>query len=202
MKKDSRDTIVIIDSEYLYKIAKHYGHGNKLKCHINTFAIRLCKERGLWCNEIYYYTAPPYQSPIPTSEENLRKKGYDNFLKILKSLIPSVTIREGRCQKDENGKFHQKGVDTHLIMDLQTMAQRREVPQVIVVACDTDFVPVFNKVRTEYGLKIILAYFFDGVRKGNFSMSNHMFTACDDKIFIKKEYFDTTPVINDYKGIN
>jgi uncharacterized LabA/DUF88 family protein len=193
---DTNKTIVLIDEGYLSKIKKHFGGGNYIKCHVNQLAIRLSKERNLWCDEVYFYTAPPYQSPIPTEEEKERKRNYDKFIQKLKydRLTPIINIKEGRCQKDKAGKFYQKGVDTHLIMDLMSIAQRREVKQIILLACDTDFIPIIEKVKKDYGLKVILACFFDRKRKSNFSMSNHILTACDDKIFIRREHFDTTPI--------
>jgi hypothetical protein len=69
-----RETIVFIDGGYLAKITSRFGkEGAHLKCHINQLAMHLAKERNLWVNEIYYYTAPPYQSPIPTSEEKKKE---------------------------------------------------------------------------------------------------------------------------------
>jgi uncharacterized LabA/DUF88 family protein len=192
---NDRETIVFIDGGYLAKITSRLGkEGKHLKCHINQLAMHLAKERNLWVNEVYYYTAPPYQSPIPTIKEKKKKQDYDNFTQVIKRVKPSISLREGRCQKDDKGDFHQKGVDTYLTMDLMRVAQRREVKNIIVLACDTDFVPIMNQIREDYGIHIILAYYFEKQRNGIFSMSNHILTACDDKILIEKKHFDLSAV--------
>jgi uncharacterized LabA/DUF88 family protein len=191
---ENRETIVFIDGGYLSKIAKHFGGDKPLKCHINQLAVRLAKERDLWVNEVYYYTAPPYQSSIPTEDEKRKKQNYDRFIQVIKKARPTINVREGRCQKCDNGEFQQKGVDTNITIDLMSVAQRKEVGKIILLACDTDFVPIMNKIRTDYGMHIILAYYFEKKRKDIFSMSNHILTACDDKILIEKKHFDLSEI--------
>jgi len=63
------------------------------------------------------------------------------------------------------------------------------IKTIIILACDTDFVPILNKIRTKFNMKVILAYFNDFVRNSQFSMSNHILTACDDKFLIEEEHF-------------
>lgn len=68
-------------------------------------------------------------------------------------------------------------------------SQRKEVKQLILITADTDFVPVLEVIRKEYGMKVILAYFTDRQRKSGLSMSNALLKNCDDKILIRKEHF-------------
>jgi len=63
------------------------------------------------------------------------------------------------------------------------------VRTVILLACDTDFVPVLNRIREE-GINVILYYFSDFDRKSKFFMSNHILTACDKKLLLKKGDFE------------
>ena len=187
----SDESIVLIDEGYLSFISKFFGKGRPLKNHIEIFAQKLAKERNLICKTIYFYTAPPYQSSRPSNEENMRKAHYDSFIDILKKVNPPIIVREGRCQKDEKGNFHQKGVDTLLTMDLLKVAQKKEAVKIILLTSDTDFVPIIKDIRKEYKTKIILAYFTDRKRKSPFSLSNHLWNVCDDRICIRKDHFGT-----------
>lgn len=183
------EAIVFIDAGYLSFISKFFGNGKHIKFKIEKFSENLAKSKALTCKKIYYYTAPPYQSPKPTEEENKRKANYDKFIEKLKTTIPLVILREGRCQRDERGIYHQKSVDTILTMDLLKSAQNKEVKNFILLTSDTDFVPVITEIQKDYGIKLILAYFTDKRRKSAFSLSNHLWNSCKEKILIKKEHF-------------
>jgi uncharacterized LabA/DUF88 family protein len=181
------ETLVFIDAGYLSKISKHLGKGKYLKYDINQFSITIAREANLHCKGVFYYTAPPFQSQTPTTEENERKAKYDKFMSRLKEL-PNFTVREGRLQKID-GEFTQKGVDTLLTMDLFTKPQEYGVKKIILIACDTDFVPILDQIRKN-GINVILYYYTDRIRKSSFSMSNHLFTVCDEKIMIRLDHFE------------
>lgn len=180
------DTYVFIDGAYLSKISKCLGGGEYISFDINQFAITIAKSQGLWCKGVFYYTAPPFQSSTPTEEEADRKAKHDKFVNQLKR-IPNFVIREGRCQKIQDD-YNQKGVDTLLTMDLFDVCKsKKDIKVIIVVICDTDFVPILNKLR-ETGVQIILFYYSDFVRGSKFSLSNYLHTACDKRILIEKEH--------------
>ncbi|MFA4952786.1 MAG: NYN domain-containing protein, partial [Candidatus Pacearchaeota archaeon] len=98
-----------------------------------------------------------------------------------------VIVKEGRCQKIGN-TYQQKGVDTLLTMDLSRIPKKEDIENVIVLTSDTDFVPIIKDLK-EDGINVILAYFTDRKRKSGFSLSNHLWKACKDKILIKREHF-------------
>jgi uncharacterized LabA/DUF88 family protein len=179
------ETYVFIDGQYLSMISKHFGKGKYLSFDINQFANTLAKSQGLWCKGTFFYTAPPYQSSSPTSDEKLRKSNYDKFISKMKK-IPNFVVREGRCQKTDDG-FQQKGVDTLLTMDLADIS-KKNIKTILLIICDTDFVPILNKIR-ESGIEVILFFYSDFKRNSKFSMSNHLFTACDKYILIELEHF-------------
>ncbi|MEK6844251.1 MAG: NYN domain-containing protein [Nanoarchaeota archaeon] len=187
-KRNIGDTAILIDAAYLSRIAKHLGNGKYLKYNIQTLAINLAKTYCLWCQDIYYYTAPPFQSAIPTKEEAEKKSKYDKFIRKIQSKLPTTWVREGRCQFI-NGIYKQKGVDNLLTQDLIKIAQRKQFESIIIITADTDFAPILESIRKEYGLKIILAYYTDRKRNSSFSMSNHLWNVCDKKILMKKDYF-------------
>ena len=180
-----KSIIVFIDGGYLSFISKFFGKGKPLKYKMEVFANNLAKTKGFECKQIYFYTAPPYQSSKPTPEENKRKANYDKFIVKLKKV--KINVREGRCQKIDN-TYQQKGVDTLLTIDLSRIPKREGITDVIVLTSDTDFVPIINDL-SEDGINVILAYFTDKKRKSGLSLSNHLWKACKDKIKIRKEYF-------------
>ncbi len=182
------DTYVFIDAQYLSLISKHFGSGKPIKYDIFRFAQDLVRRKNLWCNKVFYYTAPPYQSPNPTPEENRRKANYDSFINKVKN-NPKFIIKEGRCQKVK-GEFKQKGVDTQITMDLCSLQNHNPPKTIVVLLCDTDFVPILNALREQYSKKIILYFFNDYKRGSRFSMSNNILTACDESVLITKDLFD------------
>ena len=180
-----KSTIIFIDGGYLSFISRYFGRGKPFKYKIEVFANNLAKTKGFKFKKIYFYTAPPYQSPKPTFEKKKRKANYDKFILRLKEA--KIIVREGRCQKIDN-TFQQKGVDTLMTMDLSRIPKKEGINQVIVLTSDTDFVPIIKDL-SEDGIDVILAYFTDRKRKSGFSLSNHLWKACKNKILIKKEYF-------------
>lgn len=52
--------------------------------------------------------------------------------------------------------FEQKGVDIRVALDMATIALKRLVDAIVLVTCDSDFVPVMKFARTE-GTRIYLA---------------------------------------------
>ncbi len=182
-------TLVFIDGAYLSFISKYFGKGKPLKYKIEKFAIHLCKELDLFCEEIYYYTAPPYKSPVPTEIEKQRQKNYDRFISKLKLTKPKIIVREGRCQKINN-KFQQKGVDTLMTMDLLKITEQGKTNSIIIITSDTDFVPIIKDIKERHNIKVILAYFTDRKRKSAFSLSNHLWNVCDKRFLLNKRHFE------------
>lgn len=184
-----KEAIFLIDAGYLSFISKFLGQGKHLKYKLKDFAEKIANKKNLTCKQVYFYTAPPYQSANPTKEENQRKAKYDSFINNLKKSETPVVIREGRCQKDNCGGFHQKGVDTLLTMDLLKLSQKREVDTLILLTADTDFVPIIDSIQKEHKIRVILTYFTDKRRKSAFSLSNHLWNICKEKILIHKQDF-------------
>ncbi len=181
-------TIVFIDGKYLQLVGGYFSdQGERLSYDLNQLAITLSKQQGLWRKKVLYYAAPPFQSDVPTQDETRRRSNYDRFKNKLEK-IPSFVVREGRCQK-LNDEYHQKGVDTLVTMDLLSEAAANRGSTFILIACDTDFVPIIKEIKEKFGIRIILYYFTDKVRDSKFSMSNHILTVCDKCVLMTKEMF-------------
>lgn len=182
------NAFVFIDGAYLSLVSKYFGKGKYLKIDLFLFANYLASKQNLVCSKLFYYTAPPYQSSQPTIKENKLKAGYDSFINKIKS-NHKIVLREGRLQKLGDNEFAQKGVDTLITMDLMEAPLRDNLKTIILLTSDTDFVPILNKLRNDYKIKIILYYFTDRIRNSGFSMSNYILTACDIKVLLKIEDF-------------
>ena len=183
-------TIVFIDDGFLSKLSKHFGDGEYLKIHRKNFAENLCKNENLTCEKIFVYTAPPFQSSISNESEIKRKEGYDKFVKSLEK--EEIIVREGRCQRLKIGNdyvYSQKGVDTLLTMDLMKVAPKyKEVKKIILVASDSDFVPIIKDLQ-EDGIKVVLYTYFDKNRKSLFSTSNELIKSVYKYVLLKMENF-------------
>lgn len=190
------ETLVFIDEGFLSRLSKYLGEGKYLKFDKINFAKYIANEKGLFAKHIFYATAPPFQSGTPTEDEKRRKEGYDKFKNKI-SLKKDFTFLEGRCQKikDNSGKtiYHQKGVDTVLTMALSSF--RIDFPtikKIILVACDSDFVPVIKMLK-EKGIEVILFSYYERKRNTEFSRSHHLIDACSNCNEIKKEDFEKCP---------
>ena len=189
-------TIVIIDAGFLSKLSKYFGGGRYLKYNIINFSKSIAKKQDFICEHIYYYTAPPFQSNKPTKEESERYKNYENFKnKLLKENI--ISIREGRCQRLKiDGKFiyGQKGVDALAIIDLMSVPLLyKDMKTIILIANDSDFVPVVKKLK-EFNINVILYTHYLKNRKSSFSRSNELLKAVSKYVELIKEDFDIAPL--------
>ena len=62
------EVIVFLDGAYLSLISKYLGKGKPLRYDLKNFALNLAKKENLYCEEIYYYNCPPFQSSFPSPE--------------------------------------------------------------------------------------------------------------------------------------
>ena len=184
------ETLVFIDEAFLSKLSKYFGEGKYLKFDRIKFGENLAKKEKLICKQIFLYTSPPFQSPIPSKEEDRRKKGYDKFVNNLKK--KKVIVREGRCQRLKiNGKFeyNQKGVDVYLTMDLTSIPLKYpKVRRIILISSDSDFVPVIKNLKDQ-DVKTILYTYYEKKRDSSFSRSNDLIKSVHKYVLLKKEDF-------------
>ncbi|VVB83623.1 NYN domain protein [uncultured archaeon] len=179
--------VFLIDSGYLSFITKFLGGGKHLKFKIEDFVKNISNKSGCECDLVYFYTAPPYQNPIPTKEENERKANYDKFISKLKQIKhPQLIIREGRCQKIKND-YCQKGVDTLITMDLVKFSIDNSIDKILFMTADTDFAPIMKEVAKDK--ELVLIYFTDKRRKSAFTLSNRLWNICSKKIKIDIQDF-------------
>ncbi len=187
-------TLVFIDEGFLSQLSKYFGGGNYLKIDYLKLARTLSKNQNLFCEHLFYYTAPPFQSEPPTDEQIKRKKGYDKFInKINKN--KEVTIREGRCQRILNkGKeeYHQKGVDALIVSDMVSVPIKfPKIKKIILVTSDTDFCPIIKDIEN-LGIKVLLHTYYEKKRASKFSVSHHLIDSCESSYYLTKKDFENS----------
>lgn len=192
--------LVFIDGGFISKVSYNLGERSHLKYDLVRFAKRLTGKEELIFSKLFYYNAPPYQSEIPTREQKERKEKYDKFISKLKiSGGDEITVREGRLQRTKNEKgefmFKQKGVDTHLIMDLMTIpVVYPKIKKIILVASDSDFVPIVNRLK-QFEIEVMLYTYFDRERNSKFSTSNFLLKSVKKWKQLSKGDFDDCALI-------
>ena len=192
------ETLVFIDEGFLDNLIRFFGEGKRIKFDKFEFAKIIVKKQNLLCKHLFYYTAPPFQSPEPTEKENRMREGYDKFLTSL-SKNKNISIREGRCQRILNEKgeleYHQKGVDTLLTIDLGHIKDDfSDIKKIILVSSDTDFCPAIRDIKNRDKIEVILYTYFDRKRRSKFSLSNELISCCSKYFRLVKEDFTSCPI--------
>jgi len=187
------DTLVFVDDGFFGLVKKHFQkEDGKPKKYLQTFR-NICKKQNLNLKHLYIYTAPPYQSPKPTQKEDFLMSRYQHMTKMLRRK-KWVTLREGRCQKviNELGEeiFSQKGIDALLILDMYDIKDiYPDVKKIILIASDSDFVPVIERMKQK-GFEVIIYTYFDRKRNSRFSTSNHLLRVASKWVKLTKEDFE------------
>jgi len=185
------ETLVFMDAGFLSKLSKYFGGGEYLRYNIINFSKNLAKKQNLVCKHIFYYTAPPFQSDDSTKEELEKYRKYETFKnKLLKYKV--ISIREGRCQRLKiDGKFiyNQKGVDLLVTIDLMSISfDYKDIKKIILLANDSDFVPVVEKLK-ELNIEVILYTYYSKKRESSFSRSNELLNIVTRYVRLSKEDF-------------
>ena len=192
------ETLVFIDEGFLDNLIKFFGEGKRIKFDKFEFAKRIAKKQNLLCKHLFYYTAPPFQSPHSSEKENKMREGYDKFILSL-SKNKDLTIREGRCQRiiNEIGEleYNQKGVDTLITIDLGHIKDDfSDIKKIILVSSDTDFCPAIKDIKNRDKIEVTLYTYFDRKRKSKFSLSNELIDCCSNYFKLTKEDFTSCPI--------
>ncbi len=187
------DTLIFVDDGFFGLVKKHFQkQDGKSKKYLQTFR-NICKKENFIIKHLFIYTCPPFQSPKPTEKEDFLMSKYQNMTKMLRKKN-WITLREGRCQKYINQKgiedFCQKGVDALVIMDMYDIKENYpSVKKIILIASDSDFVPVIKRMK-EKGFEVIIYTYFDRHRNSRFSTSNHLLNVASKWRKLTKEDFE------------
>lgn len=170
------ETLVFVDNGFFKLVKKNFDEKRGAKSRLLTIFRNICSNENLQLKHLFFYTAPPYQSMYPNKTEVSLKRGYDTLRKLF-SYKKWITLREGRCQRlkiDGVYRYNQKGVDILLTIDLMRFDRVfKNIHTIILIACDSDFVPVIEKLKEE-GIQVILYTYFDRKRHSAFSRYNEL----------------------------
>ena len=189
------DVLIFVDDGFFGLVKKHIQKKTgKDKKYLQTFR-NICKNENLNLKHLFIYTCPPYQSPKPNESETFMISRYQNMMAMLKKK-KWITIREGRCQKiiNEQGKadYSQKGVDALVILDMYDFKENYpHIRKIILIASDSDFVPVIERMKQK-GIEVILYTYFNRTRKSRFSTSNHLLKVSSRWAKLDETFFEDT----------
>lgn len=197
------DTLIFVDNGFFKLVKKEFeGKTGKKKKLLQTFR-NICEKEGLNLKHLFFYTAPPFQSENPTEKEKHLKRNYEylsNFLKHKKW----ITVREGRCQRlriDNKFEYRQKGVDILISIDLMEVKNNfPEIQKVVLIACDSDFVPVIKNLVNK-GIQVILYTYFERKRDSPFSRYNELLKVASKWVKLDERCFEDSKEEN-LKDVN
>lgn len=192
-----KDTLMFVDNGFFKLVKDHFEkQSGKKKKLLQTFR-NICKKENLNLKHLFFYTAPPYQSEMPTEKEKTLIRNYKHLLNFLK-YKKWITIREGRCQRlkiDGEYIYKQKGVDILISIDLLEVGNKYpNVKEIILIACDSDFVPLIKSVQ-EKGIKVVLYTYFERKRGSQFSRYNELLNSCSKWVKLNESYFEDTEIL-------
>jgi len=199
-----KNTLIFVDNGFFKLVKKEFEKkSKKKKKFLQTFR-NICKNENLDLKHLFFYTSPPYQSEIPDEKEKTLIKNYKYLLNFLK-YKKWITIREGRCQRlkiEDQYKYQQKGVDILISIDLMEIKEKYPlVKEIVLIACDSDFVPLIKNIQ-EKGIKVILYTYFDRKRNSPFSRYNELLKSCNKWVRLKESDFEDSKIIKNKKPLS
>ncbi len=181
----SDKAVVLIDGGYLSRLNKDVfcdGNGKPFRVDYGKIGQILAGRHSCELFRTYYYNCPPYLSHLPTEEEKTKQKKFDQFVFNLKKLDRFI-VRLGKLKKYYNREghpdFEQKGVDVILAIDALKIALKGKINKIILIAGDSDFVPVISAIKEE-SIEVALYYHESSVHR-------FLLETCDIKNPITKE---------------
>src|SRR3989338_6121040 len=195
------ETLIFVDDGFFRLVKKHFEEKSKKKKRFLQTFRNICKTENFSLKHLFIYSAPPFQSENPSKKENKLREDHDKLKKMLQNKN-WITFREGRCQRlriDGEYKFFQKGVDILLVIDLMMFQKYfTNIKKIILVACDSDFVPAIKQLINE-DIEVILYTYFERKRNSRFSRYNELLDASSRWVKLKEEDFDDSSLIKNVK---
>jgi len=108
-----------------------------------------------WANDFFLELTKQRKIALRMGEVLESSVGYTLYPNSLKALLQGKITVEQLTAKDFSLDFKQKGVDMRIGLDIASLAHKRLVDQIILVAGDSDFIPAAKHARRE-GIDFIL----------------------------------------------
>lgn len=132
---------VAIDGSNFYKKLKNLGISRLLDFDYMEFAKWLTRKNKL--KECSYYVGQ-IREELNNSKSKSLKCDQDRLFASLKK--QGITIKTGYILKTDS-KYHEKGVDVQIAVDICMKAVRNEYDRLILVSSDTDLIPAVKEVK-------------------------------------------------------
>lgn len=132
--------VVLIDGSNFYFKLKDLNLHNLLSFNFSSFAQFVSKDRQI-TKAVYYIGA------VKTDGTAKTKKLHDNQQKLFEHLRKhKVKYSLGYLLKS-GGKFHEKGVDVNIAVDILVAAYENLCDEIILISSDTDLLPAIKKAK-------------------------------------------------------
>lgn len=140
---DKKRVLIIIDGSNLYHKFKDLEIKNKTYFEYSRFCNWLARERNI-ISKGYYIGA------VRTKKGDERSfKLWKNQVRLfnhLNSPKQNFYVKRGYLMKSD-GKYHEKGVDVQMAVDLLVGAYEDKYDVAIIISSDTDLIPAMEKVK-------------------------------------------------------
>lgn len=182
---------IFIDGGYLSYLAEHHFRTwvdfGKLSNKVQTTICERTNE-PLDLLRTYFYDCLPYQSSVPTEDEERRFSSKKRFFFALQRL-PRYKVREGRLMHrgiDSQGKpiFQQKRVDLMVGLDIANLAAKRQINHAAVISGDGDLLPAVEAAQQE-GVLVWL------VHGPQLTYAEELWDLADDRLVIDADFMKT-----------
>ena len=118
-----------------------------------------------WSNDFYDALRRKRKVALRMGELQEGESGFRLKARSLKKLMRGEVAIDGLTEQDFELDLVQKGVDMRIGLDIASMAYKKQVTQIVLIAGDSDFVPAAKHARRE-GIDFILDPMWQGVRPG------------------------------------
>lgn len=128
----------------------------------------VCLEKSptfAWSNRFYAALANKRKVALRMGELQEGESGFRIKPKAVKKLMRGEIPVDGLTESDFELDVVQKGVDMRIGLDIASMAFKRQVTQIVLIAGDSDFVPAAKHARRE-GIDFILDPMWQGIKTG------------------------------------
>lgn len=164
--------VVLIDGSNFYFKLKDLRLHNLLDFNFATFAKKLAKDYEV-VNCTYYV------GKVRTDGTEKTQKLFNNQRKLLAHLRKNKVIYSLGYLLKSDGKFHEKGVDVNIAVDILVNTYENLADRIIIVSSDTDLLPAIKKAK-EKGKMVEYVGF-------SHKVSVALVANCSESTLLKKE---------------
>lgn len=118
-----------------------------------------------WTNDFFEELKHQRKTALRMGELLESTVGYTLKKDIVKKLLRKEITLDDLTENDFEIDFQQKGVDMRIGLDIASLAYKRQVNQIVLIAGDSDFVPAAKHARRE-GIDFILDPMWHTIKPG------------------------------------